>query len=83
MPKKAQRELPGKKNNARPTTTITLAQSDKSAPVLTEMSTPRLSIALNSHLNAKNRKIHETSKKAVEVRSIQRHTFNNLILHLE
>lgn len=77
-----------KKNNhksasIRPTTTITLSQADTTQPVLTDQSTPRLLVALNRLLAAKQIKPHENSKMAVEVKSIQRHTFNDLILHLE
>lgn len=48
-----------------------------------DQSIPRLLIALNSHLGEKNVKINESSKSPIEVKSIQRHTFNDLILHLE
>lgn len=82
--KKQQKMAPAKKPaSPRPTTTVTLSQTDRSQPVLTEQSMPRLLIALNSHLAEKQVKIHDTSKSVVEVKSIQRHTFNNLILHLE
>lgn len=67
----------------RPTTTITLSQANPDQPVLTDQPTPRLLVALNSLLATNQIKVQETSKAPVEVKSIQRHTFNNLILHLE
>lgn len=77
------RRHPSKPSTIRPTTTITLSQTDAAQPVLTNQSTPRLLVTLNSHLAAKHIKTHETSKTFIEVKSIQRHTFNDLILHLE
>lgn len=82
-PKPSPKTQAKKPTAPRSTTTITLSQSDRVQPVLTEQTTPRLLIALNSHLASKLIKIHESSKTTVELKSIQRHTFNDLILHLE
>lgn len=82
-PKSTAKTQTRKPTAPRPTTTITLSQVDRTQPALTEQSTPRLLIALNSHLSTKQIKINESSKSTVEVKSIQRHTFNDLILHLE
>lgn len=55
---KQQQRPPVKKHTTpRPTTTITLSQTDRAQPVLTDQSMPRLLIALNSHLSSKQIKI--------------------------
>lgn len=81
--KKTAKPSPKKPITPRPTTTITLSQVDRERPALTEQSTPRLLIALNSHLAAKQIKVNENSKTTIKVKSIQKHTFNDFILHLE
>lgn len=50
---------------------------------MTDQTPPRILVALNSHLASKQIKTHENNKLCVEVRSVKRHTFNDLILHLE
>lgn len=83
----ATEKLPGaqatRRSATRPTTTITLSQTDRTQPALTELTAPRLLFALNSHLRTKQIKVQDTSKTTVKVKSVQRHTFNDLILHLE
>lgn len=81
--KKPAKPAPKKPTTPQTTTTVTPPQFDREKPALTEQSTPRLLIALNSHLATKQIKIHDNSKALVEVKSIQRHTFNDFILHLE
>lgn len=65
------------------TTTITLTQKDPTAPVYTDQTTPRLLMALNNHLATKKIKVNETSKSPIEIKSIQRHASNDLVLYLE
>lgn len=72
-----------KQPSTRSTTTITLTQIDPAHPVFTDQATPRLLVALNSHLAKSKVKLSETSKTCIEVKSIQRHMSNDMVLYLE
>lgn len=82
-PTQPAKKQPHRQATIRPTTTATLSQTNTSQPVLTDQTTPRILGALNGHLASKKIKPHKNSKMYVEVKSIQRHTFNDLTLHLE
>lgn len=77
-----------RKPTARPAThklpsTITLTQKDPNQPVFSDQATPRLLVALNSHLADKKIKLNENSKTLIEIKSIQRHVSNDMVLYLE